>query len=102
MVGTFLMQSNWGKTEVSTFTGTLSELAGMITENTEANGKTVDITFTQDANYNFSFMLLKPDNATAENPAPAVICSHGRFKLQRNADERVYRIGKAWICRRHD
>jgi len=77
MVGTSLMQGNWGKTEVSTYTGTLSDLAGMISKNTEANGKVVDITFTQDANYNFSFMVLKPNNATAENPAPAIICCHG-------------------------
>ena len=77
MIGTALMQNNWGKTEVTVFTGSLTELAGKIRDNIAANGKDMDITFVENADYNFSFMLLKPSNATAANPAPAVICSHG-------------------------
>lgn len=77
MTGTSLMQSNWGKTDVKVYNVTLTELAGMIRENNEKNGKDIQITFSEDKTYNFSFMTLIPSNATAETPAPAIICCHG-------------------------
>ena len=39
MVGVSLMQCNFGKTKVSVFTGSLSEVANMIRENNKAYGK---------------------------------------------------------------
>lgn len=77
MIGTSLMQSNWGKNDVDVFTGTLSEVAEMIRANNEATGKDIQVTFTEDATSTFSFMTIIPSNATAETPAPAIICSHG-------------------------
>jgi len=77
MIGTSLMQANFGRTKVSTFTGTLSELADMIRKNNVSNGKKIEITFTENNQYQFNFMMLKPPNATRENPVPAIICSHG-------------------------
>ena len=61
------MQSNWGKTDVKVYNVTLTELAGMIRENNEKNGKDIQITFSEDKTYNFSFMTLIPSNATAEH-----------------------------------
>ncbi len=77
MIGTSCMQTNWGKTDVKVHNVTLSELAQTIRENNEKNGKDVEITFSEDKVYNFSFMTLIPSTATADNPAPAIICCHG-------------------------
>lgn len=79
MVGTSFVQSNFGQTKVTTYTGTLNDLATMITNNTAANGKKVDIQFTKDKTSQFCFMLFQPSTATKENPAPAIILSHGNF-----------------------
>ena len=77
MIGTAAMQSNWGKASVKTHYVTLTELAGMIRENNQATGKDIQVTFTEDPNATFCFMTMIPKTATAENPAPAVICIHG-------------------------
>ncbi len=77
MIGTAVTQSNWGKTEVTTHYMTLTEIADQIRANNAATGKDVAVTFTENANSHFGFMLLKPSTATAEHPAPAIICSHG-------------------------
>lgn len=82
MIGTSCMQTNWGKTDVDVLTGTLSEIAGMIRENNEAYDKDIQITFTEDSTYSFSFMTLIPSNATADNPVPAIVCSHGAFNTK--------------------
>ena len=36
-----------------------------------------DLRFETESGHQMSALLLKPDTATAENPAPAIICSHG-------------------------
>ena len=77
MIGTAAMQSNWGKASVKTHYVTTAELAGMIRANNEATGKDIQVTFTEDPNAIFCFMTMIPKTATAENPAPAVICIHG-------------------------
>ena len=77
MLGSWQMQAGWGKNRVSTFTGTLSELAGMIEKNNAKAGKSINVTFTKNSIYNFSFMTLVPSNATESNPVPAIVCSHG-------------------------
>lgn len=39
MIGSSLIQSNWGKTDVSVFTGSLTELAEKIRDNNETYDK---------------------------------------------------------------
>ena len=77
MVGTACMQGNWGKTDVKTYYVTTAELADMIRSNNAETGKNIQIHFTEDSVAQFSFMTLIPDNATEENPVPAIICAHG-------------------------
>lgn len=77
MIGSSAMQSNGFKTDVSVFTGSLTEVADMIRENNETYGKDIQITFTESKTAQFSFMTLIPKNASAENPVPAVVCIHG-------------------------
>lgn len=77
MAGTALMQNNLLKTKVTSYTITLTDLADMIRENNAANGKAVDITFTENSDYKFSFLVFKPKTASSDNPAPAVMASHG-------------------------
>ena len=77
MVGTALMQSNWGNASTKTYYVTTAELAAMIAENNQQTGRDIQVTFTEDATARFSFMTMVPKTATADNPAPAVICVHG-------------------------
>ena len=77
MVGTACMQGNWGKASVKTYYVTTAELAEMIRANNQKTGKDIQPTFTEDSVARFSFMTMIPKNATASNPAPAVICNHG-------------------------
>jgi len=77
MVGTACMQGNWGKASVKTYYVTTAELAEMIRANNQKTGKEIQPTFTEDSVARFSFMTMIPKNATASNPAPAVICVHG-------------------------
>lgn len=77
MIGTACMQSNWGKASVKTHYVTTAELAEMIRTNNQKTGKDIQPTFTEDSVARFSFMTMIPKNATASNPAPAVICVHG-------------------------
>ncbi len=80
MVGTSLVQSNGGSVGVSTYTGSLNDLATMIADNTKGNGKKVDIQFQHDfstQNSQICFMTFIPKNATKANPVPCVICVHG-------------------------
>ena len=66
MIGTAVTQSNYGRTEVTTHYVTLTELADQIRANNAATGKDVAVTFTENTNSHFGYMLLKPSNATAE------------------------------------
>lgn len=77
MIGTACMQGNWGKTSVKTYYVTTSEVADMIRANNSVTGKDIQIHFTENNTANFSFMTLIPKSATADNPAPAIICAHG-------------------------
>lgn len=77
MIGTACMQGNWGKTSVKTYYVTTSEVADMIRANNSVTGKDIQIHFTENSTANFSFMTLIPKTATADNPAPAIICAHG-------------------------
>lgn len=77
MIGTACMQGNWGKTDVKTYYVSTSEIADMIRENNAISGKDIQIHFSENKTATMSFMTLIPENATAENPVPAVICAHG-------------------------
>lgn len=93
-IGASLAQSNGGKVEVTDYRMTWAEMAAEITTNAEKNGKDVVVTFDgsngatdlSNSNYRISFKLLVPSNATAENPAPAVVASHGFFNNKEMQD----------------
>lgn len=77
MIGSSGMQNNWGRTDISVFTGSLTELADIIRENNADYGKDIKITFTESKTAQFCFTTLIPENASADNPVPAVVCVHG-------------------------
>jgi hypothetical protein len=77
MVGTNLVSNGAGKVKVTTYTEPLSELAAQVKANAEATGRTVDILFEGNESAQICFSVYKPANATAENPAPCVVCAHG-------------------------
>ena len=77
MVGSSLVQSNFARTDVTDYKVTLAELAEMIRSNNEITGRDIQTHFTEDSVANFHFRLFVPENATAETPAPAVVCTHG-------------------------
>lgn len=77
MIGSSLIQSNWGKTDVSVFTGSLTELAEKIRDNNETYDKNIQVTFTESKTAQFSFFTLIPSNASVDNPVPAIVCVHG-------------------------
>lgn len=45
-----------------------------------------DLRFETESGHQMSALLLKPDAATAENPAPAIICSHGWYNNREMQD----------------
>lgn len=77
MVGTALMESQFFAAKRTEFNVTLSELAQRIRENNEETGKDIQIHFTEDVMNNFHFRLFIPNTATADHPAPAIVCAHG-------------------------
>ena len=80
MLGTWVLATDFFTAKETVYNVTMAELAAMIDENNAAYGKDIPVDFTRDPNYwyNFSFIVYKPENATPENPAPLVVCSHGR------------------------
>ena len=79
MIGSSAVQSNGFRTDVSVFTGSLTEVADMIRANNEAYGKDIQVTFTESKTAQFSFMTLIPENASVDNPVPAMVCIHGNY-----------------------
>ena len=79
MLGTWVLATDFFTAKETVYNVTMAELAAMIDENNAAYGKDIPVDFTRDPNYwyNFSFIVYKPENATPENPAPLVGCSHG-------------------------
>ena len=45
-----------------------------------------DLRFETSSGHQMSALLLIPDNATAENPAPAIVCSHGWYNNREMQD----------------
>lgn len=77
MFGYAIVKTNGFSVKETNYTLTLTELAQKMRENIEANGKDVDILFTENEKYTFSFATYVPKNATKENPAPVVVGCHG-------------------------
>ena len=77
VIGTNLTDSAFGKSKVSVFYGTLNELAQKINENNAETGKNIKIDFTKDKKNHFMFKMMVPKNASAENPVPLIVVSHG-------------------------
>ena len=73
MIGSSVVQNNGFKTDVSVFTGSLTEVADMIRANNEEYGKDIQITFTESKTAQFSFMTLIPGNASVDNTVPTNI-----------------------------
>ncbi len=86
MIGTACMERGWGKVKVTEYNITLRDLIQEIKSNNEKTGKNIQVTFKGGSagsvfgppvGDDFHFRLFVPKTATAENPAPAVICAHG-------------------------
>lgn len=77
MVGTAFMETNLGSAKRTEYNVSLNELAAMIQENNAKTGRDIQIHFGQNKISNFHFRLFVPQNATADNPAPGIVCSHG-------------------------
>ena len=77
MIGGSLVQANLGKTAVSDHNVTLADLAASIRANNEQTGRDIKIDFTEDTVSNVHFRLFVPENASADNPVPGIVCAHG-------------------------
>ena len=77
MIGTSAVESGLGRVSVTDHNVTMTDLSTEIQSNNEAYGKSIDIHFTNNTVKNLHFKLLVPKTATAENPAPAIVCAHG-------------------------
>lgn len=81
-----LIQGNFGKTDVSYVRMNLTDMIAEIENNNAAYGKNVEISFGTTtstimfgtaASANIEFKLFVPDNASAENPGPAIVLAPG-------------------------
>ena len=45
-----------------------------------------DVTLVTDSGHELDALLLVPENATVENPAPAIVCSHGWYNNREMQD----------------
>lgn len=73
-----LIQSGFGAVSVQNYNNqTLKQIAEKIQENSAASGKNISVSFTDSATAKMTYKVLIPKNATAENPAPAVVIMHG-------------------------
>ena len=77
MVGTSAVESSAGRVSVTDHNVTMTELSTEIKSNNEAYGKNIEIHFSNNTAKNLHFKLLVPKTATADNPAPAIVCAHG-------------------------
>ncbi len=77
MVGTALMESAFIGVKRTEYNINLTDLAAKIEENNAKTGRDIQIHFSQNKISNFHFRLFVPTSATAENPAPAIVCCHG-------------------------
>lgn len=72
-------------------------LSGIVVNLVQTSGGTVEmieLTFETDAGYEMSAYLLKPDTATADNPAPAVVTSHGYLNNKEMTDANYVELAR--------
>jgi pimeloyl-ACP methyl ester carboxylesterase len=72
-----IIQSNFGRTKVTNSFMSLSQIAEAIKANNASYGRNIEVTFSASAKISISFKLFVPQNATAENPAPAIVAMPG-------------------------
>lgn len=77
MLGTFAMQANWGKTKVTQYTVSLSELGRMIDTNNAAYGKNIQTSFVRNDSI-ISFAVYEPKSADGRS-VPGIVCTHGGY-----------------------
>lgn len=77
MIGTHLVESDFGGAKIVDYNVTLQEVAEMIRANNAETGKDIQVDFTEDSQYNFHFRVYIPKEATSDNPVPGVVCAHG-------------------------
>ena len=82
IIGQFFMQTGFMSINMEYHSVSLKELGSMITKNCEESKKNVDITFWEDPYATFSFLTFIPDNASAENPVPAIVLFHGGWNTK--------------------
>ena len=72
-------------------------LCGIVVHSVQTNGGKVamkELTIETDSGYTMSAYLLIPENATAENPAPAVVTSHGYLNNKEMADANYVELAR--------
>ena len=72
-------------------------LSGIVVHAVQTNGGKVtmkELTLETDSGYTMSAYLLIPENATAENPAPAVVTSHGYLNNKEMADANYVELAR--------
>ena len=72
-------------------------LSGIVVSVVQTDGGNVEITeltFETDAGYTMSAYLLVPDTATEENPAPAVVTSHGYLNNKEMTDANYVELAR--------
>ena len=73
-----MMQNSFGRVSTRIYNNrTLTEIAEEITSNSEKSGKSVTPSFTTSDIYKMTYKILRPKNASANNPAPAIVVMHG-------------------------
>lgn len=77
-----LIQHGFGSVNVTSHNMTFTEMAAAIRENNAEYGKDVEVSFTENAYYNFHFTEYRPKTATDETPAPAVVMCHGMNNVE--------------------
>ncbi|MBQ6482324.1 MAG: alpha/beta fold hydrolase [Anaerolineaceae bacterium] len=93
-LGSMLAETNGRRVKITDYRMTWAEMAGEITANAAKNGKDVEVTFDGSngsmdlsaSSYRLGFKLLVPSTATASNPAPAVVTTHGFFNNKEMQD----------------
>lgn len=77
MFGYSLVKTNGYTVDVTNYQMTLTDLSEKMAENLAENGRDIDVLFTLNDTYNYSFSTFIPKNATKDHPAPVVIGCHG-------------------------
>ena len=76
MIGTHVVDTHMGKVEVKDINATLTEMSNDIKANNTISGKNITVDFTTGTK-NVHFRVFIPKNATADTPAPVIVCAHG-------------------------